>query len=331
MSDIQESEMQEEVMDLVEPDIPVYLFTGFLEAGKTKFIQETLENYRFNKGERTLLLLCEEGELDYAPERFIGDYVFIKKIDREEQFTEEYMLELEEQFDIERVMIEYNGMWNIDAVFAALPPRWMVAQEFSFADFRSFLSYNMNMRQLVYDKLKSCELIVFNRSPKGADVMEHHKIVRAANRSCTLAYEHEDGSVDYDDIEDPLPFDIEAPVIEIADKDYAIWYRDMVEETIKYSGKTVSFKGQVSLNRGLPKNSFVIGRPMMTCCEADIAFAGLAVNEAPRMDFLPGDWVRLIAEIRLEKHPAYQEKGPVLYAIELNKTEPPEEELATFY
>ena len=42
-------------------EIPVYLFTGFLEAGKTRFIQETLEDERFNAGERTLLLLCEEG------------------------------------------------------------------------------------------------------------------------------------------------------------------------------------------------------------------------------------------------------------------------------
>ena len=42
-------------------EIPVYIFTGFLEAGKTKFIQETLEDARFNDGERTLLLLCEEG------------------------------------------------------------------------------------------------------------------------------------------------------------------------------------------------------------------------------------------------------------------------------
>ena len=39
-------------------DIPVYLFTGFLESGKTKFIQETLEDERFNAGEKTLLLLC---------------------------------------------------------------------------------------------------------------------------------------------------------------------------------------------------------------------------------------------------------------------------------
>ena len=45
--------------------IPVYAFTGFLDAGKTKFIQETLEDERFNTGERTLVLICEEGEEEY--------------------------------------------------------------------------------------------------------------------------------------------------------------------------------------------------------------------------------------------------------------------------
>ena len=47
------------------PDIPMYVFTGFLESGKTKFIQETLEDERFNAGEKTLLLVFEEGEEEY--------------------------------------------------------------------------------------------------------------------------------------------------------------------------------------------------------------------------------------------------------------------------
>ncbi len=41
-----------------EEYIPIYLFLGFLESGKTKFIQETLEDKRFYAGEKTLLLPC---------------------------------------------------------------------------------------------------------------------------------------------------------------------------------------------------------------------------------------------------------------------------------
>ena len=42
-----------------QKEIPVYMFTGFLEAGKDK---------RFNTGEETLLLICEEGEEEYEPD-----------------------------------------------------------------------------------------------------------------------------------------------------------------------------------------------------------------------------------------------------------------------
>ena len=45
-------------MNQMPPEVPVYLFTGFLESGKTTFIQETLEDTRFNNGDMTLLLLC---------------------------------------------------------------------------------------------------------------------------------------------------------------------------------------------------------------------------------------------------------------------------------
>ena len=51
-------------------EVPVYLFLGFLESGKTKFIQETLEDARFDSGERTLLLVLEEGEEEYEHSKF---------------------------------------------------------------------------------------------------------------------------------------------------------------------------------------------------------------------------------------------------------------------
>ena len=55
----------------------MYVFTGFLESGKTKFIQETLEDPRFNSGERTLLLVFEEGEEEYDPTTYPCKDVFI--------------------------------------------------------------------------------------------------------------------------------------------------------------------------------------------------------------------------------------------------------------
>lgn len=218
------------------PDVPVYLFTGFLEAGKTKFIQETLEDNRFHKGERTLLLLCEDGEEVYEPDRFCAGNVYVRNVDEESDLTRDYLLALQDELHPERVLVEYNGMWMLDSLYGSLPENWAVAQEFLFCDATTFVSYNANMRQLTVDKLKSAELVVLNRFQDSMDRMEMHRIIRAISRRCDIAYEYTDGKVVYDDIEDPLPFDIDAPVIEIEDRDFALWYRDMSEEPKKYSG-----------------------------------------------------------------------------------------------
>ena len=178
-------------------------------------------------------------------------------------------------------------MWMLDLLYQAMPENWAVYQEFMFADATTFLSYNNNMRQLVYDKLKSCELVVFNRFQPDMDKMAFHKIVRGASRRSDIAYEYANGKVVYDDIQDPLPFDVNAPVIQINDEDYALWYRDMSEEPKKYEGKTVKFKCR-ALKRGkLPKGCFVVGRHVMTCCVEDIQFAGL-VCQWDKADLGPG-------------------------------------------
>lgn len=312
-------------------DIPVYLFTGFLESGKTKFIQETLEDRRFCNGERTLLLVCEEGEEEYAPEQFADKNVFIRVAASQEELTADRLSAWLKETRAERVVIEYNGMWLLDVLYGAMPEGWMVYQEFMFADAGTFLTYNANMRQLVYDKLKSCELVVFNRFNGSMNKMEFHKIVRAASRRSDIAYEYVGGKVEYDDIVDPLPFDINAPVVEIGDDDYAEWYRDMSEEPKKYEGKTVRFKCRALVRKKMPEHSFIVGRHVMTCCVQDIQFAGL-VCQWDKADTVKDDsWIVLTAKINFKFHRAYSKKGPVLTYIDSEPCDAPEQPVATFY
>jgi len=230
-----------------------------------------------------------------------------------------------------RVLIEYNGMWLLNELYSALPESWMVYQEMMFADASTIMSYNANMRNLVGDKLNSAEMVIFNRVKKGEDIMPYHKLVRGMSRRANIAYEFEDGEVEYDEIIDPLPFDIDSKVIEIADKDYAIWYRDLMEEMDKYDGKTVTFKGIVANDGKMPKDCFAIGRHIMTCCADDIAFGGLIAKWDDANDFESRDWVVITAKIINEYCDIYNSKGPVLYATEVETSLPPEEELATFY
>ena len=312
-------------------ELPVYLFTGFLEAGKTKFIQETLEDSRFHKGERTLLVLCEEGVEEYAPEQFCAPNVFLRTVEDEADFTAENLSAMQRELNPERILIEYNGMWLLDTLYSNMPEGWIVAQEFLFCDATTFLTYNANMRQLMVDKIKSAELVVLNRYRADMDRMAMHKVIRGVSRRCDIAYEYSDGKVEYDDIEDPLPFDIEAPVVNIEDRDYAIWYRDMSEEPKKYNGKTVRFKGRCLVRKNVPKGSFIIGRHIMTCCVEDIQFAGIICNWDKADTVRDDEWVILTATLENKFHRAYGRKGPVLTVQSMEETEKPEEAVATFY
>ncbi len=312
-------------------EIPVYLFTGFLDAGKTTFIQSTLEDERFNKGERTLLLLCEEGECEYAPSRFSGKNVFIETLEDKAGLTADHLTALQKKHRAQRVMIEYNGMWLLTELFASLPKNWVIYQEMLFADATTFAAYNANMRNLVVDKLGTPELVVFNRMPKQQDKMPLHKIVRAVSRRVDIAYDHGGDDVEYDDIEDPLPFDVHAPVIAVADKDYAVWYRDLSDNLNGYDGKTVRFKGQVVRDRSIPKDCFIVGRPLMTCCAEDIRFAGLVCRWPETAGLKNRDWVTVQASIAVQEHECYGRVGPVLTAVSVEPAQAPANEVATFY
>lgn len=313
-------------------EIPVYLFTGFLEAGKTKFIQETLEDSGFNRGEKTLVVVCEEGEQELCHESFAGANVSVVTLEDKDELTRVNLENAARKSGAERVLIEYNGMWMLDELYAVLPDGWVVYQEMMFADANTFENYNANMRSLVGDKLKSCEMCIFNRCKKNFDKLMLHKIVRSVSRKADIAYEYEDGEVEYDDIIDPLPFDKKANVIDIKDEDYGLWYRDFAENVNDYIGKTVTIKGLVMRNKLInAKTEIVVGRQIMTCCEADIAYKGLLCRTQNAHDFAQGEWVKLTAVISMEKHRVYKsEKGPVLTAKSIEKTTPPQQLVATF-
>ena len=204
-------------------EIPIYLFTGFLEAGKTRFIQETLRDDGFNDGKRRILIVtCEEGEEEFDPSDF-GENVSFASFSDEQSLTSDRFSAMVKRAKADIVVIEYNGMWSLDSFYNALPEEFMVYQEIMIADAATFISYNANMRQLTVDKLTGCEMVVFNRVTESTDKTALHKIVRGVSRRANIAYEDITGEIEFDNIEDPLPFDINASVIEIKDEDFAVF------------------------------------------------------------------------------------------------------------
>ena len=311
--------------------IPVYTFTGFLDSGKTKFIQETLEDPRFNAGERTLLLVFEEGEEEYDFSTYPHQNVYMEVLDQQ-TVTAKELQALQKKYKAQRVVAELNGMQQVGDLYMRFPENWVVAQEVMFADSTTIMTYNANMRNLVMDKLVGAQMVVFNRLTPGADVMPFHKLARAASRRIDILYDYTDGTTSFDDIEDPLPFDINAPVIQVKDEDYALWYRDVSEEPDKYNGKTVCFKAQVAMLRRDKNGMFAPGRFVMTCCVEDIQFCGIPCRYDQAATLESRSWVMVTAKISAEKHPLYKgEVGPILTALEVVKgAQPADPDVATF-
>ncbi len=313
-------------------ETPVYLFLGFLESGKTKFIQETLEDPRFSSGEKTLLLVTEEGELDYETVKFSNaEDVQLAILEDKSQLTEEYLTKLQTESGADRVVVEYNGTWLLQDFFNAMPEGWMINQVMTFFDSTTFLNYNANMRQLVYDKIENAQLVVFNRFAESMDKMAFHKVVRGISRRTDIVYERADGKAEFDEIEDPLPFDVNAPIVQIEDRDFAFFYRDLTENVESYVGKTVKFKALVARDDRLAPTDIVVGRHVMTCCADDIQYCGFACVLPEAMDLQTRDWISVTGKLQLQKHRVYKGKGPVLVAEKVIVCDPPEEQLATFY
>ena len=312
-------------------EVAVYLFTGFLEAGKTKFITETMRDPNFNDGKRKYLIItCEDGEEEYDPET-LPDNISFASFDDVQRITPDRLSAMQKRAGADVIVVEYNGMWTLDNFYNALPENFMVYQEIFIADSTTILSYNLNMRQLVVDKLTSCEMAVFNKVTEATDKMALHKLVRGVSRKSNICYESLSGDIEFDEIEDPLPYDINADTIEIKDEDFAIFYRDMTEDMNKYIGKTLKFKGIVALDGSLPSGQFAVGRHIMTCCEADIAYRGVVAKGMGSLKLTTRDWVMLEGVLVEEYSKLYRGKGPVLQVKKIQKAEKPTQEVATFY
>lgn len=312
-------------------EIPVYLFDGFLEAGKTKLIRESMQDPKFNAGENTLILQCEEGVEEYETDTYPSKNIYVYQVENESDLTVDLFGKIKEKYSFERVIVEYNGMWLLDSFYKILPDDFLVYQEVFIADSATFENYNANMRQLVTDKLRSCEMVIFNRVNDSTDKEMLHRTVRAISTQANIVYEHTDGSIENDEIEDPLPFDYTADIVEIADKDYAIWYRDVVENRDRYEGKVVKFKGIIAKDPNPKNKTSVIGRHIMTCCANDIAYQGFVFKSPDEDKFKTRDWAIIVGKIKSEKHPLYNGDGPVIYAQSIEKANKPENEVATFY
>lgn len=308
-----------------EPDVMVYLMTGFLDSGKTGFLKFTLEQDYFQIDGKTLLILCEEGEDEYNPMEMLKYGVVIEQIEDQEELTEEYLEKLDQKHEPQRVVVEYNGMWKVsDFEKMKLPKGWGIEQKITTVDASTFQMYLTNLKPLFVEMVRGAEMVLFNRCEDIKPLAGYRRSVKVVSLQAEVIFEDEQGEVE-NIFEDAVPYDLNAPVIEILREDYGIWYVDMMENPDRYRGKVVEFTAKVLKPAGFPSKVFLPGRMAMTCCADDTTFLGYVCRSAYAPKLKPGQWVKVRAKVRFANVSVYRGEGPVLEAENIELAEPIEE------
>ena len=293
-------------------DIPVYLVAGFLDGGKTNFINGILED-GFARQDKTLLICCEEGEEEYDPKAM--DNVTVVTVEEEEDLKCSQLKAWEKQYKPKQVLIEYNGMWQMERLYReVLPANWVLYQIMTFVQASTFEMYAKNMGQLMMEKITNADLLVFNRcTPELRDALRKRNL-RMVNRRADIYLEMEDGTSEDYLTGDECPFDLDQEVIDIPDDDFGVWYVDVMDHPDRYDGKMVHMKLIMCHSKNYPGIDCP-GRFAMVCCAEDIQFLGMVAKGEALDPYKDRQWIDVTVRMEVGEHPAYKGKGPVMNVL----------------
>ncbi|MCI2048347.1 MAG: GTPase [Lachnospiraceae bacterium] len=308
---------------------PVYLINGFLDSGKTTFFAYTIGQPYFRAKGTTLLILCEDGEVAYGPKLLAATNTVMEKVEKEEDLTPAAMMALDAKYKPERVLIEWNGMWNFKLL--RLPHAWKMEQQITTVDASTFSMYFTNMKSLLAEQIRNTELVMFNRCDgiPQETLIRYKRNVRAINQNAELIFEDANGEIDMTTEED-LPYDLNTDPIVLEGLNYGIWYLDASEHPDRYKGKNVSFTAMVARPPKFPAGYFVPGRMAMTCCAQDMQFLGFGCRAEGADRLKEKSWVKVTAKCDLRKFEAYDGEGLVLDAKKVEPTAEPAHPIIDF-
>lgn len=292
-------------------EIPVYLIAGMLDAGKTAFINDTLRD-GFSDQDRTLLICCEEGELEY--DKRVLRNVTVETVEDEEDLNPLKLQRWEKQHRPDQVLIEYNGMWPLARLFQeALPQNWVLYQIMVIVDARSFDNYTKNMGQIMMEKILNADLLIFNRCDAQLKESLRKRNLRMANRRADIFLEGTDGSSENYLTGNEIPFDLSGEVTDIPDNDFGIFYVDAMDHPEHYEGKVLHM--QLVMFRSKKWNTPCPGRFAMVCCANDIQFLGMVAKGEALDGFQDRQWIEATVRMEVGEHKAYQGKGPIMNVL----------------
>lgn len=295
--------------------IPVVIVNGFLESGKTFFVNEGLLVNAFSLESKTLILLCEQGEEEYDENLLNKNNIRVCNIESEEDFNEKNLLSIVNTYKPNLIIIEMNGMWDLKNL--RMPSFFNVEEQVTVIDSLNFATYFANMREKFVEMLRCSSLIVINRCVNEKTASQIKRSLRLINQNA--AYVLLDKQNNEMHPVDDLPFKVDEDIIKIPDDAYGIWYIDTYDSPSRYRGKIVEFNAMVCYSHKLPPKSFVAGRIAMTCCEQDKQLIGHLCKVNTNLTLKDRSWARIKGEVFYVKDKDFEEEQAVLKVLEINQ------------
>lgn len=310
--------------------VPVYLFTGFMDSGKTSLIEDTIFNSGFTEGNKTLIIACEEGDVEYDEAKLKKFNTSLEWITEKEEFTPQKLMSLYDQYLPDYIFIEFNGTWEISVITdLEMPDDWEVVQVLTTVEGPTFDMYLKNMRNMMMEQMLISDVVIVNRSNDELPKTRLRAAVKGFNKKTQIVYEREDGTID-EEAMNALPYDKSQDFLDLTDADYAAFYMDVMDHPKDYNGKTVKFRALVYKPDNYKRPGFVPGRFAMTCCVEDIQFLGLPCRSKRADRVGHKSWIDVTAKIKYEFARDYNGRGPILYETSITPAEQPEDPLVYF-
>lgn len=305
---------------------PVYVFSGFLDSGKTTAIKGTLYNPRFNEGEPTLIICFEQGDVEYDKKFLEITNTQVIYMDSIKDLTIEKQKEIDKNYKFERVFLELNGMEDDNILYdTGFNSNWELAQTLTTIDASKFEVMMNNMRQFMYNHVVNAEMVIMNRADNVNKRFLRNNI-KSINQYIEIIYEDKDGNVS-NKIEDEL-FDTSKD-LDISDVDYGLWFMDAVDNPEKYNNKKISIKVKYVQEIADEKGVLIMGRKAMVCCANDVTDIALPCIGMHKKDID----VNKFYKINGIGHCIKNSEGIKMCALEVKdyqEAEAPKEDFVTF-
>jgi len=145
--------------------IHIEIVTGFLGAGKTSFINSLLSETQV-EGEKVLIFQLEDGVKKVEQISNVSYFVKIKEIDEVKVLKEKMIFSINE-YNPNRIIIEYNGTSNLKELFDILDEKiykecCKVTTVFFVADGKSLNEYIDNIGGFIIPFIESANMIIVN-------------------------------------------------------------------------------------------------------------------------------------------------------------------------